>query len=119
MEVYLYGGLIAIISFLFGTIYMKTKYRKIRSKGTGRFGIIRYNSSYRHFFIELEELEVAGEWTKIRIIDIFQNRSSSESTTTELLKNVGFNEWVRTSEIIWFDNNSQQARERKLNEILG
>lgn len=118
MEVYLYGGLIAIISFLFGTIYMKIKYRKIRSKGTGRFGIIRY-SSYRNFFIEFEELEVAGEWTKIRVIDIYQNRSSTESSTTELLKNVGFNEWVNTSSIIWFDNNSQQARERKLNEILG
>ena len=89
------------------------------SKGTGRYGIIEYSSGYNSFFIEIEEIETAGEWTKVRLIDVYESRSSSESTTSDLLKKCGFNEWTQTKRITWFDNNSQKVRDKKLNEILG
>lgn len=119
MELYLYGCLIAVISFIIGTIHVKRKYRKILSKGTGRYGIIECTSGYSSFFIEIEEIETAGEWTKVRLIDVCESRSSSEATTSDLLKKCGFNEWTQTRRITWFDNNSQKVRDKKLNEILG
>lgn len=97
----------------------KTK-RKILSqltKGTGRMGIVRYASG-NYAFLEVEELIVAGNRTKVRIHDVVIDRDNTEQDKSKVLKSWGGNDWIKTENIIWYDNNSQTIRNNKLEEIL-
>ena len=101
-----------VAGFTIGYLKHRNKIRKILSNGTGRFGILQYS----HFIIEIEEIESAGSLTKVKVIDI--KRSSDLYTQSELLRTADFKEWVPTSNITWYNDNSQRMREEKLNKIL-
>lgn len=87
------------------------------NKGTGRFGIIEYRPNYTTFYLEVEEIESAGDLTKIRIIDCKIPKGSSESKSN-LLNDAHVNEWVKTVGITWYNSNSQKIRDEKLKSIL-
>ena len=113
-----------IVGFLFGILYQKYKTRKILTRGTGRFGIIETSYSSEHpFTIEIEEIEEAGLLTKVYVIRVVSKWGDGSNnniyTDNFLLEKIGFKEWVPTSKIIWYNNNSQKLRENKINEILG
>lgn len=121
--------IISIVIFLFLiSIFISIKVgkniesKKIKSslnKGTGRFGII-YNSNYPRSYIELEEIESAGEFTKVRLIDIkLDYGKNGNGYKSKILKDKNFNEWVRTIDIMWYNSNSQKIRDEKLKSILG
>lgn len=105
-----------LIGFIIGRVQLKLKFKKILNKGTGRYGIIKFNT-LKVFFIEIEELETAGEFTKVRIIKIHPS-SDIKRSKKELIESISFNNWTRTSEITWFDSNSQKLRDEKLKQIL-
>jgi len=87
------------------------------SGGTGRMGIIRYAKG-DYAFLEVEELIIAGNRTKIRIHDVVIDRDNAEQDKSKVLKNWGGNDWVHTENITWYDNNSQTIRNNKLEKIL-
>ena len=94
-------------------------YNKLKM-GTGRMGIIRIHDSWANAagIIEVEELEVAHDLTKVIIHDVIPDRASQVKSKDELLKKWGGNDWVKTSHITWYDNNTQKIRDHKLEEIL-
>ena len=79
-------------------------------------GIIHRRGGLRSHTIEIEELQVAGGLTKVRVETIIKEKGEYKSDD-ELLK--GFGEWVDTSDIIWYDDNSQKIRKNKLEKLLG
>jgi len=97
----------------------KQIYNKLK-KGTGRMGIIRVHDSWANAagIIEVEELEVADEMTKVIIHDVIPDRASQVKSKDELLKKWGGNDWVKTIYITWYDSNTQKIRDHKLEEIL-
>jgi len=107
------------ISFFIGKRYYKKSIQEFMKKGNGKFGIIiyrEYNSPCH--VIEIEELESAGNYIKVRVLNVCSNYNKSESPSKVLLNNE-FNEWVKKDTIIWYDDNSQRSRDEKLKEILG
>lgn len=116
-----------IIGYLIGYLITNRKskieinkvYEKLRM-GTGKMGIIQFHNSFSgdHGIIEIEELEVAGEMTKILIHDVIPDRSSGTKNKEDLLKKWGGNDWVKTHTIIWYNDNTQRIRDIKLKEIL-
>jgi len=100
-------------------IEIKKVYDRLR-KGTGKMGIIQFHNSFSgdRGIIEIEELEVAGEMTKILIHDVIPDRNSSITKKEELLNKWGGNDWVKTHTIIWYNDNTQRIRDIKLKEIL-
>lgn len=100
-------------------ITTKKIYKKLNS-GTGKMGLIRIHNSFSSARgnIEIEELQVAGEMTKILIHNILPDRDS-KTKGEDLLKSWGCNDWVKTSIIVWYDDNAQRIRDNKLKEILG
>jgi len=40
-------------------------------------------------------------------------------STDDLLDKLKFKDWMPTSQIIWFNNNSQKIRDNKISQILG
>lgn len=100
-----------------GKKQLRNQIKKDLSKGTGRFGLLTYSKSYDAFYIEVEEISSAGSLTKVKLIEIFASKNSTYSND-ELLKSAKFNEWVSTTDITWFNDNSQKMREEKLNSLL-
>jgi hypothetical protein len=119
--IYLYFTLVILISstigFIVGKKITKKKIYKDLNKGTGRMGIIRVANSPAYGFIEIEEVDAAGEYTKVIIHNIFIDKDSSVSNE-RFIKTWGGNDWVRTNTIVWYDNNSQKIRDTKLKSIL-
>lgn len=96
----------------------KTK-QKILSeltKGTGKMGIINIKTPY--CVLEVEEIVVAGNKTKVIIHDVIIDRDGSEQDKDKVLKKWGGNDWILTERITWYDNNSQTIRDNKLKSIL-
>ena len=112
--------LFGLTGFKVGDSLSKKKVKQILRKGTGRLGIIIFNNSYSSAscIIEVEELEVAAELTKVIFHDVIPYRNSSSKSWDELLKKWGGNDWVDTKTIIWYDDNSQRIRDAKLKTIL-
>jgi len=116
-----------IIGYIIGYLITKRKYKteindiysKLR-KGTSKMGIIQFHNSFTgdRGIIEIEELEVAGEMTKILIHDVIHDRSSVTIKKEEILRKWGGNDWVKTHTIIWYNDNTQRIRDIKLKEIL-
>lgn len=108
-----------LISFFFGWFLHERKLRKILNIGTGKLGIIPKFSTYGDvkYVIEIEEIETAGELTKVRVIQVCSTKGDRDSAY-KILAERQFNEWVLTKSIIWYDNNSQRIREEKLKQIL-
>jgi hypothetical protein len=119
----LIGFLIGIfISSIFFFFYRKILAKSLwKLRGTGRFGIVDVCGGYTEYGkIEFEELVSAGSYTKIRIIKITPNK---DYKIADVLANLSQNccekeIWVKTNYIIWFDNNTQYIRDKKLSEIL-
>lgn len=109
-----------IISFFIGKRITKKSFNKVLSRGTGKMGIIRFEVFPGiKGYIEIEELDsVNNSLTKIIIHDVLLDRDSKETSKKDALKKWGGNDWVRTSEIKWYDNNSQKIRDNKINELL-
>jgi hypothetical protein len=107
-----------ILGYFIGWFTKKYYLNRILSKGTGRLGVIEYNYLDHRFIIEVEELEEAGDLTKVRVIKIIRSNDERYSSSI-LLKYVKFKEWILTSKIIWYNNNSQKIRDNKIKEILG
>lgn len=107
-----------VISFFIGKRKSRKEMEKILSSGTGKYGIIQKRTDWTDYFIEVEELETAGDLIKVRVIDVIIQEGSSYTRNT-LLKKACFTEWVPKSNITWYDGNSQRLREDKLNKILG
>lgn len=93
------------------------KFKRLIKKGTGRYGIIKFVNGYggTRYIIEIEEIEVAGDLTKVNVIGVSTNYGDKDSQEKILSK---FNEWVDTRKIVWYDNNSQRIRDEKLEQIL-
>ena len=116
-----------IIGYIIGYLITKRKYKteindiysKLR-KGTSKMGIIQFHNPFTgdRGIIEIEELEVAGEMTKILIHDVIHDRSSVTIKKEEILRKWGGNDWVKTHTIIWYNDNTQRIRDIKLKEIL-
>lgn len=116
--------LLLTVSYYIGKYFGKLKYSKYIkdyiSIGKGKFGIIIYknfsNSHHIENVIEVEELESAGDYIKVRVIKICTSYDTPKDS--RFLSNISFNEWVHKSIITWYDDNSQRAREEKIKKIL-
>lgn len=118
-------GLICLIPIIFfiGHFIGKRSYKKyvdnLFRSGKGKFGIIIYYTYSRvEYIFEVEELESAGDLTKVRLIRICSCAGDSDSNS-KILSSKSFNEWVKTKDITWYDDNSQRMRDEKLKQILG
>lgn len=107
-----------MVGHIIGSVRQKRKTKRILTQGTGRFGIIDYSYGDNKFTLEIEELEEAGALTKVRLIGVVRTRSTTYSVD-DLLQYVKFKEWILTSHITWYNNNSQKMRDNKINQILG
>lgn len=120
MNIFIYIGITLFVGLLMtfiGHRMHKIKSSKILKRGTGRFGIIKYSHYSTEFIIEIEEIEKAGNMTKVKMVDISIPCGSSYGST-ELLSSCSFKEWIKTDHIIWYDDNSQRIRDNKISEIL-
>lgn len=106
------------ISYLLGRKSYKNYITNFFKTGKGKFGIIVYTaySSIDHV-IEVEEIEKAGDLTKVRVVRVCSCAGSKESGD-KVLSRKSFNEWVKTKEITWYDDNSQRMRDEKIKQIL-
>ena len=115
--------LLLTVSYYVGKYFGKLKYSKYIkdyiSSGKGKFGIIIYKSYNSHIdhVIEVEELESAGDYIKVRVVKVCTSYDNP-TNSNKVLSNRSFNEWVHKSFITWYDDNSQRAREEKLEKIL-
>ena len=101
----------------------RTEVNAVLSKGSGKFGVIVKSDGYSgtkiHHVIEVEEMESAGDMTKTRVVKVCSKHDSSYKDDPEkVLASDGFNEWVKTSEIVWYNDNNQRLRDEKLENIL-
>lgn len=106
---------IILISITIGYNIHRIKSNNILNKGTGKFGIL-IRDRYDRIVVEVEELEQAGYQTKVKVINVSIPNGTSYSKS-DLMK--GFIDWVETSDITWYSDNSQRVRESKLKQILG
>jgi len=106
------------ISYLLGRKSYKNYITNFFKTGKGKFGIIVYTaySSIDHV-IEVEEIEKAGDLTKVRVVRVCSCAGSKESGD-KVLSRKSFNEWVKTQSITWYDDNSQRMRDEKIKQIL-
>ena len=107
------------IGFFIGKTYFYNNFKKVLSQGKGKYGIITY-SSYNEidYVVEIEELESAGNLTKVRVVRVCSRYGKTYSDKI-ILKSKSFNEWIETSKITWFNDNSQRLRDEKLKQLLG
>ena len=96
------------------------EFKNMIESGKGKYGIIVYSSAYYGIahVIEIEELESAGDLTKVKVIKVCSNANIKDSAES-VLKDKSFNQWVKTNSITWFNDNSQRLRDEKIKEILG
>ncbi len=107
-----------IVGYFIGYFRQKSKVKKILTQGTGRCGIIECNWLDHKFTVEVEELEEAGQFTKLRFIKLYKTTNESYREA-DLLDKIKFKEWMPTSQIIWYNSNSQKLRDNKISQILG
>jgi hypothetical protein len=109
--------LLPISYFLGRKSYKKYIYNFLKL-GKGKFGIIIYTaySSIEHV-VEIEELETAGDLTKVRVIRVCSPSGYKESGD-RVLSRKNFNEWIPTKSIVWYSDNSQRMRDDKIKQIL-
>lgn len=104
-----------MVGLISGYLLSYLRIKKILTKGTGRFGIIRYNL----FTLEIEEVEEAGTFTKVKLISIISNHADAGYySKKELLSTISFSEWMPTKDIIWYSSNSKNIRDSKIEQIL-
>jgi hypothetical protein len=107
------------ISYLLGRQSYKRYINNFFQTGKGKFGIIVYHSySAVDHVIEVEEIESAGDLTKVRVVRVCSCAGDNDSNS-KVLSSKSFNEWVPTKTITWYDDNSQRMRDEKLKELLG
>lgn len=123
MIYFIFAVILVVSTFITFTIGKKVSKKKIYeglNKGTGRMGIIRFHDSWSdaHGIIEVEEVDTAGDRTKVFIHKVIPDRNSKVTSESSLLKSWGGNDWVISSQITWYDSNSQKIRDAKLKSIL-
>lgn len=107
------------ISYLIGRKSYKNYITNFFKTGKGKYGIIVYYSySSVDHVIEVEEIESAGDLTKVRVVRVCSCAGDSDSKS-KVLSSKNFNEWVETKKITWYDDNSQRMRDEKLKQLLG
>jgi hypothetical protein len=107
------------ISYFIGRKSYKNYIKNFFKTGKGKFGIIVYHSySTVDHVIEVEEIESAGDLTKVRVVRVCSCVGDNDSTS-KVLSSKSFNEWVPCKNITWYDDNSQRMRDEKLKQILG
>ncbi len=110
--------------FLIWSIMTKSKIQLVKSlweeRGTGRFGLIMVNSGYTtKGYIEVEELQQAGNHIKVRIIKVYPSSTYTESDCLSQINAKGKGEsWVESKVIEWQNNASQYMRDKRLGDIL-
>jgi len=117
----LIGALVILlpISYLIGRMSYKKYITNFLSEGKGKFGIVVYYSySSVDHVVEVEELESAGDLTKVRVVRVCNTIGDNDSPK-KVLQNKSFNEWTPTKNITWYDDNSQRMRDEKLKQLLG
>ena len=93
------------ISYFIGRMSYKKYIKNFLTEGKGKFGIIVYYSySSVDHVVEVEELESAGDLTKVRVIRVCNTVGDNDSPK-KVLQNKSFNEWVKTKEITCYDDN--------------
>ena len=106
------------ISYLLGRKSYKNYITKFFKTGKGKFGIVVFTSySEIDHVVEVEELESAGDLTKVRVVRVCSCVGFKESGD-KVLSRKNFNEWIKTSRITWYDDNSQRMRDEKIKQIL-
>lgn len=106
------------ISYFIGIRSYKYYITNFLKAGKGKFGIVIYYSySTVDHVVEIEELESAGDLTKVRIVRVCSCKGNKKSEDV-ILSNKCFNEWVPTKSITWYNDNSQRMRDEKLKQLL-
>ena len=99
----------------------------VNEPGTGRYGIIRVNSSYKNYgTIEVREIASAykkthsgdEKWVKIQMLKIYQDEGEEKKTIKQILNQYGYSEWCPEREIIWFTDNDSRIRDERLKNLL-
>ncbi len=122
--IYLFTSIGLIVGCLIGFLISKgitmKKVKAVLNRGTGKLGIIRFEYGYDDIYgcIEVEELEIAGDLTKVIIHDVLPDRKSTVQSRGGFLKKWGKNDWVETKYIKWYDDNAQRIRDNKIEEIF-
>ena len=107
------------ISYLLGRTSYKRYIDNFFKTGKGKFGIVIYTSySSIDHVVEVEEIESAGDLTKVRVVRVCSCAGHKESGE-KVLSRKSFSEWLPTKNITWYDDNSQRMRDEKLKQILG
>jgi hypothetical protein len=109
--------------FIVWSLMTKQKIQFVKTlweeRGTGRFGIINVSGYSSKGYIEVEELQIAGTHTKVRIVKVYPNTSSNENDCLSTIHCKGKNEaWVESRSIEWFNNANQYMRDKRLGDIL-
>lgn len=110
--------------FLIWSIMTKQKIQFVKTlweeRGTGRFGIVTISSGYTpKGYVEVEELQVAGTHTKVRIVKVYPSTSYTEADCLGPVNAKGKTEaWVESKAIEWFNNANQYMRDKRLGDIL-
>jgi len=106
------------ISYLLGKKSYKNYITNFFKTGKGKFGIVVFTSySEIDHVVEVEEIESADDLTKVRVIRVCSCAGSKESGD-KVLSSKNFNDWIKTSRITWYDDNSQRMRDDKIKQIL-
>ncbi len=99
-----------IIGYPIGLWFSKKKTTDLLSSGTGRFGIVSLHNKklWKDLHVEVEEVEVAGNFTKVILRSKIENGCS---------KDMEKHNWIQTDKITWFDSNSMKIRNDKLKKL--
>jgi len=103
---------VSITLFYLGKYLGKKSVYKVLSEGTGEFGLVKFNYGYNECYYEVEKIESADNLTKVKLVRISHPSSIKLGDT-----NHKFNEWVETSQIKWFSDNSKKMRDLKLKKL--
>lgn len=111
--------ILLVVTFFVGRISYKRYIINYLQSGTGKLGIIIYSSysSRVDHVIEVEQLEEAGDYVKVRVVRVCSTYDYS-SSPKKVLSSKSFNQWLKKSSIIWYSDNSQRARDEKIEKIL-
>jgi len=105
------------VSFICGYFIKQSQFNKTYNEGTGKFGVIHTDWYGKSISIEIEELLVAVNKTKVRIVAIEKDPNLNK-TNDQITKFLDFQKWVNTKDITWYDNNTQNIRKGRLDKLL-
>ncbi len=91
-------------------------------RGTSKFGMITAINTYGAIIgtIEIEELQSAGDRTKVKVIKVYVNNDKKkEDVMASIACDTSSTEsWIYTNTIKWYNNANQYMRDKRLDDIL-